>query len=218
MGDNKIRVSILNDLTSSPEQLEYIEKVLHPLLAEMVLDALQSSPKSPASFLLSWLFDHLKVPRSISDPVLSWVKLPRPRSPVKTSSPTGEKGAKAPYSARETRRVSSDSKEKVPAETKFEAKFVAPKTADAETQTEQEADTSSDEEIHDPHEREDNEEQVGELNSIRHHGGLHVVLEPLMETRSEKRASITDARPSSSRRPAMGHCLPGHRGPRAPHW
>merc|ERR1711920_860344 len=47
----------------------------------MVLEAVSNTPHDTAAFFVAWLFEYLTVPHSIADPVLSWMRVPRPMSP-----------------------------------------------------------------------------------------------------------------------------------------
>mmetsp|Transcript_34524 Transcript_34524/g.64424 ORF Transcript_34524/g.64424 Transcript_34524/m.64424 type:complete len:1231 (-) Transcript_34524:65-3757(-) len=73
----------------SPKQLHYVQTVLEPTIIPLLLEVVNAMPEKLGAFLLNWLVAHLHVPRSISNPILSWLKappvdlvLPTPRPPT----------------------------------------------------------------------------------------------------------------------------------------
>eukprot|EP00747_Dinoflagellata_sp_TGD_P066806 gnl/TRDRNA2_/TRDRNA2_154988_c0_seq1.p1 gnl/TRDRNA2_/TRDRNA2_154988_c0~~gnl/TRDRNA2_/TRDRNA2_154988_c0_seq1.p1 ORF type:complete len:388 (-),score=89.47 gnl/TRDRNA2_/TRDRNA2_154988_c0_seq1:3-1166(-) len=68
---------LLSDMPElSEQQLQYIEMILQPLLAEMIREVVSASPRKPGPFCAAWLLGHLRVPRAIANPVLTFLKHP----------------------------------------------------------------------------------------------------------------------------------------------
>jgi len=64
----------LSGLGVPQKQTSYVEQTLHPLFADMVLEAVRALPAEPALFCLRWLLAHLLVPDFATKPLWDWVE------------------------------------------------------------------------------------------------------------------------------------------------
>lgn len=69
--------AVLEKLGSSSQQAEYVENSLHPLLIDMVCEAISSAPEDPALFCLRWLLNFLGAPEVLILPLVKWAEARR---------------------------------------------------------------------------------------------------------------------------------------------
>jgi len=65
--------TLLAAIGASDKQAAYVEKILHPLVAAMVLEAVRVVPGNPGAFCLGWLLNHLRVPEDVAAPLRKWL-------------------------------------------------------------------------------------------------------------------------------------------------
>jgi len=70
-------VEFLDELGLYPEQADYVKAVFRPLLTSVVISTAVAMPTSPAPFLVSFLCKQLSVPKSLSSPLLCWLRVPQ---------------------------------------------------------------------------------------------------------------------------------------------
>lgn len=63
---------VLSGLGVPEKQAEYIQSVLHPLMFNMSLAAVNVLASDPGFFCLEWLIRHLNAPTSVTVPVMEW--------------------------------------------------------------------------------------------------------------------------------------------------
>eukprot|EP00929_Paragymnodinium_shiwhaense_P076913 TRINITY_DN39597_c0_g1_i1.p1 TRINITY_DN39597_c0_g1~~TRINITY_DN39597_c0_g1_i1.p1 ORF type:complete len:1052 (-),score=172.76 TRINITY_DN39597_c0_g1_i1:53-3208(-) len=80
--------TLLSAIGASDQQAAYIESVLHPLIAAMVLEAVRAVPGDPAAFCVLWLLSYLGAPGYASGPVRAWLEACRARKEAPSNSQT----------------------------------------------------------------------------------------------------------------------------------
>lgn len=76
-------------LGSSEEQAGYVQNTLHPVLFDMVFEAIAGMPEDPALFCLEWLVKFLAPPDNLASPILKWARNRRSASREDTECTLG---------------------------------------------------------------------------------------------------------------------------------